>query len=70
MDPETQEMLRAAEDAVSGLVEHCGKNGPLYHNSPKMVAQVSRTGKWLINAVAALRGELERAPEQQSENVP
>jgi hypothetical protein len=64
MNPETQKMLRAAEDAVSQLVEHCSKAGPLYHNSPKTVAQVSRTGKWLINAVAALRGELERASEQ------
>lgn len=66
MNPETQEMLRAAEEAVSLLVERCVKTGPLYHRNPKAVAQVSRTGKWLLNAVAALRHAVPAASEQQA----
>lgn len=65
MNRQTEETLRAAEEAVTRLVEQCSKDGPLYKRSPRKVAQVSRTGKWLINAVAALRQELtaqEEAP--------
>ena len=58
MNQQTEKMLRAAEEAVTRLVEQCGKAGPLYKQSPRKVAQVSRTGKWLRNAVAALREEL------------
>jgi len=47
--------LRAAEEAVSCLVEACRKTGTLYARDPKAVAQVSRTGKWNLNAIAALR---------------
>jgi hypothetical protein len=55
MNPETLEMLRAAEEAVRRLVEQCRKNGPLYRVAPKEVAHISRTGKWHLNAIAALR---------------
>lgn len=58
MNPETEEMLRAAEDAVNRLVERCDKASPLYRGNPRAVAQVSRTGKWLLNALAALRNAL------------
>ena len=50
--------LAAAERAVNGLVQECGKQGPLYQHDPKAVAQVSRTGKWLLNAINALRSAL------------
>jgi hypothetical protein len=50
--------LAAAERAVNGLVQECGKQGPLYQHDPKAVAQVSRTGKWLLNAMSALRNAL------------
>ena len=55
MDPRTQEKLRAAADAVSQLIDVCRKGGPLYQKDPKAVAQTSRTGKWLLNALAGLR---------------
>jgi hypothetical protein len=55
MNHETLELLRAAEEAVSRLVEQCRKNGPLYPLAPKEVAHISRTGKWHPNALAALR---------------
>ena len=54
MDPQLENTLRAAEEAVSRLVEACGKPGPVYARNPRVVAQVSRTGKWLLNAIAAL----------------
>ena len=58
MDPQTQETLRAAEEAVTRLVEQCRKDGPLYQRSPRAVAQVSRNSKWLLHAIASLRREL------------
>jgi hypothetical protein len=50
--------LAAAERAVNGLVQECGKQGPLYQHNRQAVAQVSRTGKWLLNAISALRSAL------------
>jgi hypothetical protein len=50
--------LRAAEEAVNRLVEACRWPGPLYARSPRAAAQVSRTSKWLMNALDALRREL------------
>jgi len=58
MDPQLENTLRAAEEAVSRLVEACSKPGPVYARNPRVVAQVSRTGKWLLNAIAALRKAL------------
>jgi len=55
MDPQLENTLRAAEEAVNRLVEACGKPGPVYARNPRAVAQVSRTGKWHLNAIAALR---------------
>jgi hypothetical protein len=63
MDPQTLHTLRAAEESVVRLVEACRKPGPLYVRSPRAVAQVSRTGKWLLNAIAGLRREL-NAPRE------
>ena len=54
MNERTRKALATAEKAVGRLVEKCRKGGPLYAQSPKAVAQVSRTGKWFLNAVAAL----------------
>jgi hypothetical protein len=59
VDLSTLDVVRAAEAAVSQLVEACRKGGPVYASSPRAAAQVSRTAKWLINALAALR----KAPE-------
>lgn len=59
MDESTRNMLRAAEEAVTALVEACRKSGPTYASDPKAVAQVSRTGKWHLNAIAALRKALD-----------
>jgi len=67
MNPQTEKTLRAAEDAVARLVEACGKDTPLYKQRPRAVAQVSRTGKWLLNAIAALRRELEEAKKASTD---
>jgi hypothetical protein len=55
MDSATRETLRVAEEAVTQLVEQCGKSHRLYRLNPRLVAQVSRTGKWHLNAIANLR---------------
>ena len=52
--------VRAAEKAVGRVVEACRKGGPLYPQSPSTVAQVSRTGKWFLNALNALQLELDK----------
>jgi len=60
MKPYRPNTLRAAEEAVTLLIEECRMNGPLYPCNPKVVAQVSRTGKWLLHAIAALHRELKK----------
>jgi hypothetical protein len=55
MKSQSLKKLDAAERSVQGVVQECSKQGPLYHHNPKTVAQVSRTGKWLLNAIASLR---------------
>lgn len=59
MDESTRNTLRAAEEAVARLVDECRKDGPVYARAPKVIAQVSRTGKWHLNAIAALRKALD-----------
>lgn len=59
MDESTRNTLRAAEEAVTALVGACNKSGPIYARDPKAVAQVSRTGKWHLSAIAALRKALD-----------
>jgi hypothetical protein len=58
MNRKTQTAVARAEKAVSRLVEHCQKGGPLHTQNPKLVAQVSRTGKWHLNAIAGLKQSL------------
>jgi hypothetical protein len=58
VDPVTLNTLRSAERSVTRLVEECIKGGALYAESPQAVAQVSRTGKWLLNAITSLRAAL------------
>jgi hypothetical protein len=55
MKPHVLTTIRAAEKAVQRLVTACRKDGPVYAQNPKAAAQVSRTGKWLLNATAALQ---------------
>jgi hypothetical protein len=54
MDPETLEILCAAEEAVRRLAQECRRGGRVYHRSPRAVAQVGRNAKWLLSAIAAL----------------
>jgi hypothetical protein len=65
VDPATSNALRAAERAVTRLVEECIRDGPLYTESPRHVAQISRTGKWFLNAIASFRRELREAATSQ-----
>jgi hypothetical protein len=64
--PRTLKKLDSTHRAVHRLVQQCGKQGRLYSQNPKLVAQVSRTGKWLLNAMAALRHTLEPTVKEQS----
>jgi hypothetical protein len=59
MTPETRAIANAAAQAVSRLVKECRKGGPLYVHNPRVVAQVSRTAKWLLNAIQRLHRELD-----------
>jgi vacuolar-type H+-ATPase subunit H len=58
MSPQTLSTIRSAEEAVAKLVEECRKSSRLYVKNPRAVAQVSRTSKWLLNAIARLHKEL------------
>jgi hypothetical protein len=58
VDPSLSNTIRTAGESVTRLVEVCRKNGPLYTQDRKATAQVSRTGKWLLNAIAALNTAL------------
>lgn len=59
LNPRIISTIGKAERAVIRLIDRCQKDGPLYANSPKTTAQVSRTGKWLLNAIKALTTALE-----------
>ena len=66
MDPQTQEMLRAAEQAVAQLVERCRQDGALCRHSPRTVAWVGRTSRWLLYALAALQRSLTRPADDHA----
>lgn len=59
MAPATAKIVRAAGAAVQRLVNVCRKDQPLYRQYPKPVAQINRTAKWLLNALARLNGVLD-----------
>ena len=69
MKEQTLSTIQAAERAVTRLVKKCQKQGPLYVQCPKAVAQVSRTGKWLLSAIAALRRELNTARAEEEHHA-
>jgi hypothetical protein len=54
MPLDTRNLIRSVEKTVTRLLTACRKDGHLYRRSPKAVAQVNRTGKWLLNAVRSL----------------
>ena len=54
MNRKTRTALANAQKAVGTLVELCPRGGELYRQNPKIVAHVSRTGKWHLNAIAGL----------------
>ena len=58
MNPQTCKVVAATEKNVHRLVDECRKHGPLYEQNPKIVAHVSRTSKWLLNAIAKLKTEI------------
>lgn len=62
------DLLRAAEEAVRRLVEECRRGGRLYQRDPRAVAQVSRTGKWHLNAIAHLREVLDAPTDAETGN--
>ena len=63
MTREIRTTFHTATQAVNQLVRACRKGGPLYGQNPRAVAQVSRTGKWLLNAITRLHRELVRRPD-------
>lgn len=54
MNPKIVDTIQAAQTVVTRLVTVCQKAGSLYPLHPKTVAHVSRTSKWLVNAIRAL----------------
>jgi hypothetical protein len=58
-------VITQAEGTVKQLVDECRKHGPLYVQNPQIVAHVSRTGKWLLNAIAKLRDLLKTRKENE-----
>ncbi len=65
MNRPTAKVIAATEKNVTKLVDECRKHGPLYEQNPKIVAHVSRTSKWLLNAIAKLNTEL-KPPKETS----
>jgi hypothetical protein len=65
MSDSVLDAFSGAEDSVRQLVEVCRKAGHLYARSPKKVAQVNRTAKWLLNALSALRRDLTKEPTSE-----
>ena len=65
MNQKTRQVITLVEDKVRRLVDECRKNGPLYVQNPQVVAHVSRTSKWLLNALGKLHAEVktEAVPE-------
>jgi hypothetical protein len=57
MSQRIRNIVGKAKKAIARLVEEYRKGGPLYLENPKAVAHVSRTGKWLLNALAQLGPE-------------
>lgn len=60
MHYETAVALNAAEKWVRVLVDECRRRTSLYSINPKAVANVGRTGKSLLHAIAKLNQELVR----------
>jgi hypothetical protein len=58
MTPEMKHLIGNVAQTVNQLIAECRKGGPLYVQSPRSVAQVSRTAKWLRNAIERLQREL------------
>jgi hypothetical protein len=63
MSQKSRNIVGRAARAVVRLVEVCRKGGPLYVENPKAVAHVSRTGKWLLNAITQLDPEFAAGKE-------
>jgi hypothetical protein len=59
VDPSLTDTIHAAQESVTRLVETCRKGGSLYKHDSRATAQVSRTGKWLLNAITALNKSLD-----------
>lgn len=56
-------IIQKTEKAVQRLLEECRKNSALYQSNPRAIAQVNRTGKWLLSAIA----QLDKEPEIHKE---
>lgn len=54
MNRQAYQVVAVTEKNVKRLVDVCRKNGPLYQEKPQIVAHVSRTSKWLLNALSKL----------------
>jgi hypothetical protein len=51
--PIVPQAVGSAEEAVNRLLKECRQGGPLYFRHPRVVAQVSRNARWLLNALGA-----------------
>jgi hypothetical protein len=64
--PVTDNALTAAVEAVTWLVGQCRRGGPLHRRNRRAVAQVSRTGKWHLSAIAQLRKVLDESKDDEN----
>jgi hypothetical protein len=51
MNRKIRQVVTSVEKNVTRLIDACRKNGPPYEQNPQGVAHVSRTSKWLLNAI-------------------
>jgi hypothetical protein len=58
MDPQTLRTIETAQQAVGDLIDACRRRGPLHRENRRLVGQVSRTAKWLVNAIRNLQQAL------------
>jgi hypothetical protein len=67
MDEQTQEMLRAAEQAVSQLVEFCRRHSTSQPAVLRARFFLGRTSHWLLHAISHFRRALQ-APDNASKS--
>lgn len=67
MRPVTHPILRRTAKTVQHLLVVCRNDGLMDKANPKAIAQVSRTGKWLLNAIAQFTNEPKPSAQEDAQ---